>query len=141
MVEKNIGLDFYWKRSIGLNVAMSGISWWTTDIGGHLLEYDNDMYFLELLVRWFQFGCFSPIMRMHGKRDPNEVWSFGENNYLIFTKYMKIREKLKPYILHHMKITSESGTPMLRPMFFDYYQRYSYIYYCPTTTNKKKQVF
>ena len=55
----------------GLNVAMSGIPWWTTDIGGF---HDGDIrtdYFKELIVRWFQFGVFCPIFRLHGSRGPN----------------------------------------------------------------------
>ena len=104
----------------GLNVAMSGVPWWTTDAGGHLMEYDDEEYFLEVLVRWFQFAAFCPVMRNHGKRDPNEIWSFGAENYTILKKYLHLRKHLKPYILHHMKIASETGKPMYRPLFFDF---------------------
>ena len=74
----------------GLNMAMSGIPWWTTDIGGFSGGDADDPGFRELLVRWFQYGVFCPLTRLHGDRlpdstmgaamtgGPNEVWSFGE---------------------------------------------------------------
>jgi alpha-D-xyloside xylohydrolase len=119
----------------GLNMSMCGIPWWNTDIGGF---YDGDIttdYFKELMVRWFQFGLFSPVMRLHGSRirhfeptpglkepsgDPNEIWSFGEDNFEILKKLIFIREKLRPYIQQQMDIASEKGYPIMRPMFFEY---------------------
>ena len=75
----------------GLNIAMSGIPWWTTDIGGFMEGDIRTDYFKELIVRWFQYGVFCPLFRLHGVRQPlnglygaqssgadNEVWSFGE---------------------------------------------------------------
>jgi hypothetical protein len=75
----------------GLNVALSGIQWWNSDIGGFHGGDPEDETFRELIVRWFQFGAFCPIMRLHGHREPrwshgpvgngggpNEVWSFGQ---------------------------------------------------------------
>ena len=53
---------------------------------------------------------------------PNEVWSFGEDNYKIFEKYLWIREKMRPYIKEQMKKAPEKGTPVMRPLFFDYPQ-------------------
>jgi alpha-D-xyloside xylohydrolase len=52
----------------GLNMMMSGIPWWTTDIGGFNGGKVEDPQFHELLIRWFQYGAFCPIMRMHGCR-------------------------------------------------------------------------
>ncbi len=70
----------------GLNTALSGIPWWTTDIGGFHLGDPRTAYFRELIVRWFQYGAFCPLFRLHGFRVPhthlngadNEAWSFGE---------------------------------------------------------------
>jgi alpha-D-xyloside xylohydrolase len=119
----------------GLNMSMCGIPWWNTDIGGF---YDGDIttdYFKELIVRWFQFGLFSPVMRLHGSRirhfeptpglkepsgDPNEIWSFGEENFEILKKLIFIREKLRPYIQQQMDVASKKGYPVMRPMFFEY---------------------
>jgi len=119
----------------GLNMAMCGIPWWNTDIGGFYGADITSDYFKELIVRWFQFGLFSPVMRLHGSRnrhfdpppglkepsgDPNEIYSFGEENYHILKKLVLIREKLRPYIQAQMDTASEKGYPVMRPMFFEY---------------------
>jgi len=122
----------------GLNMGLSGIPWWTTDIGGFHGGNINDESFKECLVRWFQFGTFCPVMRLHGFREPfkeplsnigggaqesgadNEVWSFGEKVYEIAKKYMKIREQIRPYVTKLMEEAHEKGTPVMRPLFYDY---------------------
>lgn len=118
----------------GLNMAMCGIPWWNTDIGGFYGGDIESEEFRELIVRWFQFGLFSPVMRLHGKRDlhgqpsripepsgdPNELWSFGEKNFAILKDLVLLREKLRPYIDRQMDIASETGWPVMRPMFFEY---------------------
>lgn len=125
----------------GLNMCLAGIPWWTSDIGGFVGGDISDPKFKELLVRWFAWGAFCPVFRMHGERSPwyereeefingvrqltsgqdNEVWSFGEDNFEILKKYLFIREKLRPYIRECMKETSENGTPIMRPMFYDFH--------------------
>ena len=124
----------------GLNAGMAGLPWWTTDIGGFLSGFPAHDDFREVLVRWFQWGCFQPVMRLHGDRLPyqnpeplyrngveqfgsgaeNEVWSFGEDNYEILKKYLLLREALKPYIKTLMREAHEHGTPVMRPLFFQY---------------------
>ena len=118
----------------GLNMAMCGIPWWNTDIGGFYGGDTQSDEYRELIVRWFQYGVFSPVMRLHGNRnrhgersnlkepsgDPNEIWSFGERNFEILKKLVFLRERLRPYIEHHMEIASEKGYPVMRPMFFDF---------------------
>lgn len=124
----------------GLSMGMAGIPWWTSDIGGFLGGNIADPHFKELLVRWFAWGAFCPVFRMHGERSPwyereqefingvrqltsgqdNEVWSFGEDNYEILKKYLFIRERLRPYIRECMKAASESGAPVMRPLFYDF---------------------
>jgi alpha-D-xyloside xylohydrolase len=113
----------------GLNMAMSGIPWWTTDIGGFRGGDITDPYFQQLIVRWFQFGAFCPIFRLHGDRlpkpsdfqgAPNEVWSFGEPAYHIIKEYMMLRERLRPYIMKQMALTSKTGVPPMRPLFVDF---------------------
>ena len=124
----------------GLSMAMSGIPWWNSDIGGFLSGDIESDYFKELVVRWTQFGVFSPVMRLHGARNKtkgqvdkhpgikessggdNEIWCFGEENYEILSNLVKLRERLKPYICKYMEITHETGEPIMRPMFFDYYE-------------------
>ena len=122
----------------GLSMSMCGIPWWNSDIGGfHSGDIESD-YFRELIVRWFQFGLFCPVMRLHGVRlrqsgyeyrhpdiiEPsggdNEIWSFGEKNYPVLKELIHLRERLKPYIVKSAKRTSETGEPIMRPMFFDF---------------------
>jgi alpha-D-xyloside xylohydrolase len=115
----------------GLNMGLSGIPFWTTDIGG-FYEEDPDN-FQELIVRWFQFGTFCPIFRLHGYRKPysspdtaaitggpNEVWSFGDRAYHIIRELLFLREKMRPYIQKQMCIAHEKGIPPMRPLFFDF---------------------
>jgi len=112
----------------GLNIAMSGIPWWTTDIGGFWGGDVNSPYFRELIVRWFQYGLFCPLFRLHGVRapgtvnsgGPNEVWSFGDEAYAILRHLLLLREKLKPYILAQMKVAHLKGLPPMRPLFVDF---------------------
>ena len=124
----------------GLNMCLAGIPWWTSDIGGFLGGDITDKKFQELLIRWFEWGAFCPVFRMHGERSPwyereeefingvrqltsgqdNEVWSFGEDNYLIMKKYLFIRENLRDYIREGMKTASKNGTPIMRPLFYDF---------------------
>jgi alpha-D-xyloside xylohydrolase len=116
----------------GLNVAMSGIPWWTTDIGGFYGGDINSPYFRELIVRWFQFGLFCPLFRLHGVRLPeeggtgsgadNEVWSFGSQAYSIIKEMLFMREVMRPYIMEQMHLAHEKGTPVMRPLFFDFAQ-------------------
>ena len=122
----------------GLNMGMAGIPWWTTDIGGFHGGHPEDESFRELLIRWFQYGTFCPVMRIHGDREPqqaqigttggasccsgadNEVWSFGERAYEICKKYLEIREKMKSYISTVMIEAHEKGTPVMRPLFYEF---------------------
>ena len=112
----------------GLNMAMAGIPWWTTDIGGFFGGETADPLFRELIVRWFQWGLFCPVFRLHGFRNswdvknagPNEVWSFGDEAYAIIKELLLLRERLRPYIKAQMKVASETGVPPMRPLFFDY---------------------
>jgi alpha-D-xyloside xylohydrolase len=124
----------------GLNIALAGIPWWTTDIGGfHGGDIESEDY-RELITRWFQYGVFCPIMRLHGvrkqsgsvspkgvaKADPNhpnvgnEVWSYGEETCAILSDLIHLRERLRPYIMKQMQIASSKGLPPMRPIFVDF---------------------
>ncbi len=122
----------------GLQMAMAGIPWWTTDIGGFHDGDIRDPKFRELLIRWFQYGAFCPVMRLHGHRSPyqaplsstgggrcasgaeNEIWSYGEENYAIMKKYIELREELRPYTRRLMQEASETGAPVMRPLFYQF---------------------
>ena len=118
--------------SAGLNMGIAGIPWWTTDIGGFHGGNPDDPKFRELLIRWFQWGTFCPVMRLHGDREPkpegqptasgadNEVWSFGEEAYPILKKYLHVREELRDYTRELMKEAHEKGSPVMRTCFYEF---------------------
>jgi len=99
----------------GLNFELSGLPYWTTDIGGFVSGNPDDPAYRELFIRWFQFGTFSPIFRVHGTRtnDQNELWSYGADAQKILTSYDQLRYRLMPYIYSMAwMVTSASYTPM-----------------------------
>ncbi len=127
----------------GLSMGMAGIPWWTCDLGGFIGGDPTDPDFRELLARWFAWGCFLPVFRLHGERSPwytrevtfkengrqvlssgapNELWSFGEENYEIMKRFLFLREAMRPYLRETMRRTSETGEPVIRPLFFDFPQ-------------------
>ena len=121
----DINSDFFsFKRQIpaGLNFALSGIPYWTTDIGGFVFGSPDDPAFRELFIRWFQYGTFNPVLRVHGTRNPdeNELWSYGADAQKILVSYDRLRYRMLPYIYSlAWKTTSESYTPM-RPLVMDF---------------------
>jgi alpha-D-xyloside xylohydrolase len=122
----------------GLHMGIAGLPWWTTDIGGFHGGNPDDEAFRELFVRWFQWGAFCPVFRLHGDREPhqpqhgttggatclsgapNEVWSYGPEVYEICKKYLGLREQLRPYTRGLMVEAHEKGTPVMRPLFYEF---------------------
>ena len=122
----------------GLSMGIAGIPWWTTDIGGFHGGNIHDEDFKEVFTRWFEFGAFCPVMRLHGFREPiqepmsavkggkcpsgaeNEVWTYGEEVYEICRRYMELREKLRPYLREVMRTAHEKGDPVMRPLFYEF---------------------
>jgi alpha-D-xyloside xylohydrolase len=122
---------FRCQLAAGLNMGIAGIPWWTTDIGGFHGGNPSDPAFRELFTRWFQWGTFCPVMRLHGDREPkegkdfepgadNEIWSYGEEVYEICKHYILIRESLRNYTRSLMKEAHEKGTPVMRPLFYEF---------------------
>lgn len=124
----------------GLNVSLAGIPWWTTDIGGFFVDVTAPGH-KELLVRWFEWATFCPVLRLHGNKCPceskplddrdwgggfchtgrdNELWSYGEDVYEILKHYVGVREQLKPYLKQVMREASENGSPVMRAMFYEF---------------------
>lgn len=122
----------------GLNMGLAGIPWWTTDIGGFHGGDPDDPEFRELFVRWFEWGAYCPVMRLHGDREPrqpqvgttggatcrsgaaNEIWSYGEEVFEICKKYIDIREKLRPYTKQVMEEAHKTGAPVMRTLFYEF---------------------
>ncbi len=112
------------KRQIpaGLNFALSGLPYWTTDIGGFVSGNPDDPGYRELFIRWFEYGAFCPIFRVHGTRttNQNELWSYGPEAQKILTNYDELRYRLMPYTYSlAWMVTHDAYTPM-RPLVMDF---------------------
>jgi len=132
------------KRSVpaGLNFAATGLPYWDTDIAGFfspaippdyhaehkplidgsdaretIANYED---YPELFVRWFEWGAFHPIMRAHGERAHNEVWSYGKQAEPILAKYLKLRYQLLPYTYSAAYRSYQTGAPYMRALFMDF---------------------
>jgi alpha-D-xyloside xylohydrolase len=124
----DIGADWpVFRRQIaaGVNHSMSGIPYWTFDIGAYSLGCQGGVFmnggkdpaYQEFYTRMFQFGAFSPIFRSHGSETPREIWEFGE--YVpVLEKFDNLRYRLLPYIyslgwqVTHNSYTIMRGLPM-----------------------------
>ncbi|MGN6325393.1 glycoside hydrolase family 31 protein [Pseudolysinimonas sp.] len=122
----------------GIHMGAAGIPWFTTDIGGFHDGRGDDPAFVELLIRWFQFGAFSPVMRLHGDRRPatpvraadgservptgadNEIWSFGDEAYGILRDHIGLRERLRDYLREVMREAHRDGQPVMRGLFHEF---------------------
>jgi alpha-D-xyloside xylohydrolase len=106
----------------GLNFSMSGLPYWTTDVGGFFRpedQYTSDAYH-ELLIRWFEYGTFCPLFRIHGYKSETEMWKFGPQVEQIFHEYDNLRYRLMPYIYSvAWNVTSQGGT-MMRALPLEY---------------------
>jgi alpha-glucosidase/alpha-D-xyloside xylohydrolase len=132
------------KRSVpaGLNFTASGMPYWDTDIAGFfspslpasyrpahtplvdpsdvLGTVGNYVDYPELFVRWFQWATFQPVMRAHGERDHNEVWSYGKQAEPILSKYLRLRYQLLPYTYSLAYGSNQTGAPFMRALFMDF---------------------
>lgn len=127
----------------GINMGLAGIPWWTTDIGGFMTDDVNDPAFRQLLIRWYEFAVYSAVLRMHGDRgpynippldnrdfgggylktgQPNELWSYGEENFRIMRKFLDVRLSMHDYIASLYREASENGSPLIRAMFYEFPQ-------------------
>jgi alpha-glucosidase/alpha-D-xyloside xylohydrolase len=132
------------KRSIpaGLNFTASGLPYWDTDIAGFSSPEISADYraahkplidgseardvignyedYPELFVRWFEWGTFQPVMRAHGERMHNEVWSYGKQAEQILAKYLRLRYQLLPYTYSIAYRSYQTGAPYMRALFMDF---------------------
>lgn len=134
----------------GLNMCMSGIPYWTLDIGGFFTVNENwrhrgcfcnedpspkwfwrggyetgvdDFGYRELYVRWFEYGAFLPMFRSHGTDTPREVWNFGKKGdpfYDALVKTIELRYRLMPYIYSNAARIWQEDYTMLRSLLFDF---------------------
>jgi alpha-D-xyloside xylohydrolase len=114
-----------YKRQIvaGLNYTITGLPYWTTDIGGFFRpgrsQYTDEKY-QELLIRWYQWGTFNPIFRVHGYQTETEPWKYGQKVEDNMRKMLNLRYRLLPYIYSEAWQVTKNGSTMMRPMVMDF---------------------
>uniref|UniRef100_A0A7C4FHN1 Glycoside hydrolase family 31 protein n=1 Tax=Ignisphaera aggregans TaxID=334771 RepID=A0A7C4FHN1_9CREN len=104
----------------GLNYSLSGLPYWTTDIGGFFSGNPDTEGYRELFIRWFQWGAFCPIFRVHGTLYPKEPWRFGKEAEEVLTKYIRLRYRLLPYIYTVAWMVYERDYTIMRPLAMDF---------------------
>jgi alpha-D-xyloside xylohydrolase len=114
-----------YKRQIvaGLNYSITGLPYWTTDIGGFFRpgksQYTDSEY-QELLTRWFQWGTFNPIFRIHGYQTETEPWKYGQQVEDYMRNMLNLRYRLLPYIYSEAWQVTKNGSTMMRPLVMDF---------------------
>jgi alpha-D-xyloside xylohydrolase len=104
----------------GLNFTASGIPYWNTDIGGFFGGDPADPKYAELFTRWFQFGAFCPMFRVHGTGKPKEIWRFDDATQEVMKKYIILRYRLLPYIYSVAWRVTRDGYTMMRALPMDF---------------------
>ncbi len=110
--------DFWSLRTLvsaTLTAAASGFSNWSHDVGGYLGERLVSRASKELLLRWVQFGCFSPLMHAHSRFE-QEAWKYDEETLEVYRRYIVLHERLVPYIRAAAATAQRCGLPITRPL-------------------------
>ena len=94
----------------GLSMGLSGVPFWSNDIGGYRGMPDKDLY-----VRWAQFGLFCSHSRMHGD-SPREPWIFGDDALAIVRRYVELRYQLFPYLYSAAIEAHRTAMPVMRAL-------------------------
>jgi alpha-D-xyloside xylohydrolase len=116
----------------GLGLSVSGIPYWSMDIGGfsvparfsadHPTAEDAEEW-RELNARWFQFGTFVPLLRVHGEAPKREMWELGGESHLAYkteVKFDRIRYRLLPYAYSLAGAVTHDGGTIMRPLVMDF---------------------
>jgi len=116
--------DAYKKQIVaGLNYTITGMPYWTTDIGGFFRpgksQYTDENY-QELLTRWYQWGVFNPIFRIHGYQSETEPWHFSQQVQDDMQQMLNLRYRLMPYIYSEAWQVTNNGSTIMRPLVMDF---------------------
>ena len=101
-----------------------GYGWWSHDIGGHMLGYKND----EMEARWYQFGVFSPVNRLHSSSSEfngKEPWRFKKEVHDTMCDFLRLRHRLMPYLYTMNHRAWEKGEPICQPMYYQYPENFT----------------
>jgi alpha-D-xyloside xylohydrolase len=117
----------------GLNMALSGVPWWTTDVGGFAVprrwstanpRREDVEEWRELVTRWFQYATFSPLLRVHGQSPNREMWFFGGDEghraYETQLAFDRLRYRLLPYAYTLAADTTRRHGSLMRPLVMDF---------------------
>ncbi|MFH5832215.1 TIM-barrel domain-containing protein [Halalkalibaculum sp. DA384] len=101
----------------GLNMGLSGVGYWSHNMGGFEHKPDPELY-----IRWSQFGMFSPVAHLFGMDHPGykEPWSYGDQAERIFRKYDRMRYRFIPYIYSEAWKMHNTGMPLMRALVLEY---------------------
>jgi alpha-D-xyloside xylohydrolase len=112
----------------GLGFSICGLPYWTMDVGGYTMQSrfsakpqtpEAAEEWAELNARWFQFGTFVPLLRLHGELQPREPWTFGDA-YETIVKFDRLRYRLLPYIYSLAGAVTHDADTMMRPLVMDF---------------------
>ncbi|MCR5156125.1 MAG: glycoside hydrolase family 31 protein [Butyrivibrio sp.] len=95
-----------------------GYGWWSHDIGGHTHGYKDD----QLECRWYQYGVFSPIMRLHSEKNEfngKEPWRFRKDICEIMKRFLKLRHELMPYLYTMNYRAYKNDEPIVQPLYYN----------------------
>lgn len=107
----------------GLNLGLSGVSFWGFDIGGfYNCDYSGQRVIPEdeEYIRSVQMGLMSPLSRSHGQSTPREPWIYSETAQKAFLKINKLRYRMLPYLYSTGYETTREGIPMMRSMLLEF---------------------
>ena len=107
------------------NAANAGYTWWSHDIGGHMLGVQDE----QLYLRWLQFGVFSPINRLHSTSCEymgKEPWKQSPAVEAAASEFLRLRQRLIPYLYACNYFTSKEGVPLCEPMYYEWKDQAAY---------------
>jgi len=103
-----------------LNFAMSGIPYWSADVGGFFGGDTHDPKYSELFTRWHQFAVFTPQFRVHGTGAGKEIWNFDADVQRHLIENVKMRYRLLPYTYSLSWDVTKNRGSMMRALAFDF---------------------
>jgi alpha-D-xyloside xylohydrolase len=116
----------------GLNFALSGVPWWTTDVGGFAVPRrfstgeprpEDVEEWRELSTRWFQYSTFAPLLRVHGQFPRREMWYFGDESHRAYRTQLafdRLRYRMLPYSYALAADVTRSHATIMRPLVMDF---------------------
>jgi alpha-D-xyloside xylohydrolase len=116
----------------GLGLSISGLPYWTMDIGGYTMQAkfsaanpkpEDEEEWRELNARWFEFGAFCPLLRVHGELRPREMWTLGGESHPAYQaelKFDRLRYRMFPYVYSLAGAVTQHGGVFMRPLVMDF---------------------